>query len=212
MYREPDFQTILLALPEPTVILTIDLVVRHVNAAFLASTGTSAEELLNRHLIDEVFPDRPAAAAPGRARLRDSFQMVSRGASCDVAGVSRYDLTAPGNAKSVPRYWSPVNSPVTGRDGATRFIVHRVHDVTAARHLLTAMVATASAVVAARNPEIIEDFTLRAQDFRLDPELPDDLAEQVDLLSSLLDARALIEQAKGMLMAPVRQRPRHLAE
>src|SRR4051794_38984272 len=113
MYREPDFEAVLLALPEPTVILTTDLVVRHVNTAFLTSTGTTIEQLLDRHLIDEVFPDRPGPAAPGRARLRESFHAVTSDALADVAGISRYDLPNASGRRTVPRYWSPVNSPVT---------------------------------------------------------------------------------------------------
>jgi hypothetical protein len=179
----------------------VDLVVRHVNTAFLTSTGTSTAEVLDRRLIDEVFPDRPGAAAPGRARLRDSFHIVTSGASADVAGVSRYDLVAPGGRKPVPRYWSPVNSPVVDDDGNTRFIVHRVQDVTAARTLLTAMITATSSILSARNPDPVTDFMLVAEDLRRSPELPDDLAEQFENLLTLLDARALIEQAKGMLMA-----------
>src|ERR1700712_3509284 len=97
MNQEPDFEAVLLALPDPTVILTVDLVVRHVNEAFLISTGTTTDQLLDRHLVDEVFPDRPGAAAPGRARLRESFQTVTTGASADVAGISRYDVLASGS-------------------------------------------------------------------------------------------------------------------
>jgi hypothetical protein len=201
MYREPDFEAVLLALPEPTVILTVDLVVRHVNSAFLDSTGTTAAELLDRHLIDEVFPDRPGVAAPGRRRLRDSFHEVTNGASADVAGVSRYDLAVPGAPWPMPRYWSPVNSPVAGGDGHTKFIVHRVQDVTAARGLLAAMVSATSSIVRSRNRGAANEFTLVTQDLRRSSELPDDLAEQFENLLTLLDTRALIEQAKGMLMA-----------
>ena len=200
-YREPDFEAVLLALPEPTVILTVDLVVRHVNTAFLASTGTTRAEVLDRHLIDEVFPDRPGDAAPGRRRLRESFHDVTSGASADVAGVSRYDLVAPGGTWPIPRYWSPVNSPIAGADGHTRFIVHRVQDVTAARGLLASMVTATSSIVEARNHGAVNEMTLVAQDLRRTSELPDDLAAQFENLLTLLDARALIEQAKGMLMA-----------
>jgi hypothetical protein len=199
--QEPDFEALLLALPEPTVILTVDLVVRHVNSAFLDSTGTTTAEVLDRHLIDEVFPDRPGAAAPGRRRLRESFHDVTSGLSADVAGVSRYDLAAPGGAWLAPRYWSPVNSPIVGDDGHTRFIVHRVQDVTAARGLLAAMVTATSSIVAAHNDGQVNAFTHVAEDLRRSSALSDDLTEQFENLLTLLDTRALIEQAKGMLMA-----------
>jgi PAS domain-containing protein len=78
MYRDPDFEVLLHALPEPVVVLTPDLIVRHVNAAFLATTGVSERDMLDRHLIDEVLPDKPGAAAPGRLMLRSSFQVVRR--------------------------------------------------------------------------------------------------------------------------------------
>jgi hypothetical protein len=49
-------------------------------------------------------------------------------------GVHRYDIPVPGTPGLFEeRYWSPVNVPVAGCDGAVRWILHQVEDVTAVR-------------------------------------------------------------------------------
>lgn len=207
MYREPDFESLLGFLPEPTVILTVDLVVRHVNAAFLSVTGTSEVELLERQLIDDVFPDQPGAAAPGRSRLRDSFRLVTGGGRSDVAGVSRYDLAAAGQPDRAPRFWSPVNSPISDDNGVVRFIVHRVQDVTPARALLSTLVSGSSILMPpGRTADLDHNLPLLGANDGFTGDLDPKLAELIDTLLQLLDTRSLVEQAAGMLMAAGRMR------
>jgi hypothetical protein len=203
MYRDPEFEVLLRALPEPLVVLTPDLSVRHVNAAFLATTGVTEREMLDRHLIDEVFPDKPGAAAPGRLKLRNSFQMVRRTGVSDVAGVSRYDLPAAGSTQALTRWWSPVNSPIVDDRGVVRFIVHRVQDVTAARNTFAGLVASAAAVMGGTQlpPGQREEMISAADNCWAVADRDGQLAEQLADLRQILDARSVIEQAKGMLMA-----------
>ena len=144
MRRDPDFEFLLQAIPEPTVILIPDLVVRHTNSAFLASTSVAAIDLLDRHIIDEVFPDRPGEEEPGRKALRASFDLVAHTGRSDVAGISRYDLVPSGQTRPIVRYWSPVNSAILDDAGTVLFIVHRVQDVTAGRSLLNTLAARGS--------------------------------------------------------------------
>jgi hypothetical protein len=187
MSAEGSLAALLHALPEPVVILTPDLLVRHSNAAFLSATGVTEIELLDRHLINEVFPDKPGKAEPGRRKLRESFRRVRHTAGADVAGVSRYDMpTCEG--KMMARYWSPVNSAVLDDRGAVSFIVHRVQDVTAAQNLRTGVTSPTTPAEPAGsdgpNGELAGQFD-----------------DQLALLRRVVDARAIIEQAKGMLMA-----------
>src|SRR5690606_34623426 len=57
------------------------------------------------------------------------------------------------------RYWSPVNSPVVGPDGALRWIIHRVEDVTAYIRLRQEYQAESLTIADHTEPEIY----LRAQ-------------------------------------------------
>ena len=200
-YREPDFQVLLRALPEPTVVLTPDLVVRYSNAAFLATTGVCEKDLLGRHLIDEVFPDKPGTAVPGRVRLRESFAAVRCTGVSDAAGVSRYDLPAGGSPQPRARYWSPVNSPISDDEDSVRYIVHRVQDVTAARGFLSALVSTASSMADAADPSGGHHRPMPAAALGFSLDADGELMEQVRELQNVLGVRAVIEQAKGMLMA-----------
>lgn len=49
--------------------------------------------------------------------------------SADAMKVQRYDLRGP-NGQFVQRWWTPINTPVLGDDGAVEYIIHRVEDVT----------------------------------------------------------------------------------
>lgn len=52
-----------------------------------------------------------------------------------------------------------------------------------------------------RSADPVENFMQTAADLRRSPEPPDEVAEQSEILLALLGARALIKQAKAMLMA-----------
>jgi hypothetical protein len=200
MSADNSFTALLHALPEPVVILTPDLIVRHSNAAFLAATGVTEIELLDRHLIDEVFPDKPGKAEPGRRKLRESFCRVQHTADADVAGVSRYDMpTCDGRLEA--RYWSPVNSAVLDDRGALSYIVHRVQDVTTARNLLTVLAASTAAGEPTGPGEPDSELAEYTAQLQQSPDLTGQLNDQLALLRRVVDARAIIEQAKGMLMA-----------
>jgi hypothetical protein len=120
-----------------------------------------------------------------------------------VAGVSRYDLPAAGSTRALTRWWSPVNSPIVDDRDVVRFIVHRVQDVTAARSTFAGLVATAAAVVGGTQlPAGQRAGMISAADNYWAAAISDgQLAGQLAELRQILDARAVIEQAKGMLMA-----------
>jgi len=80
----------------------------------------------------EVFPDNPDdATATGVSDLRTSLERVKRERVADVMGVQKYDIPDPEAAGSFKvKYWSPVNTPVSGADGGLLFVIHHVEDVT----------------------------------------------------------------------------------
>jgi hypothetical protein len=93
---------------------------------------TRREDILGRHLFD-VFPDNPEDPdATGVANLNASLQRVLNTSTADTMAVQKYDIRRPeaDGGGFEERYWSPVNSPVIGRDGAIAYIIHRVEDVT----------------------------------------------------------------------------------
>lgn len=129
---EPDFQALFESAPGLYLVLTADLVIVAVSNAYLRATMTRRGEILGRHLF-EVFPDNPEdPEATGVANLRDSLERVLRHRRPDAMAVQKYDIRRPESEGGgfEERHWSPVNSPVFGRDGALTYIIHRVEDVT----------------------------------------------------------------------------------
>jgi signal transduction histidine kinase/CheY-like chemotaxis protein len=90
---------------------------------------TERHAIVGRHVFD-VFPDNPDdPATPGVSNLRTSLERVLRTRSADVMPVQKYDIRRPGGGFEA-RFWSPTNAPVLGPDGALRYVIHRVEDVT----------------------------------------------------------------------------------
>jgi signal transduction histidine kinase/CheY-like chemotaxis protein len=103
-----------------------------VSDGYLQATMTRREEILGRDLFD-VFPDNPDdQAATGTANLRASLERVLKSRAADAMAVQKYDIRRPDSEGGgfEERYWSPVNSPVLGREGEVAYIIHRVEDVT----------------------------------------------------------------------------------
>jgi signal transduction histidine kinase len=101
----------------------------------LAATMTTRAGTLGRPLFD-VFPDANPAndAASGVGNLRASLDTVLRTRAPHRMARQRYDLQRP-DGMWEERYWEPLNVPVLGPDGAVRYLIHRVEDVTAAVRL-----------------------------------------------------------------------------
>ena len=96
----------------------------------LTATRTTREDTLGRPLFEVFADDNPDNAEPsGVARLRASLETVLRTKLPHRMEVQRYDLQCPDGTWEV-RHWAPHNIPVLGADGAVRYIVHHVEDVT----------------------------------------------------------------------------------
>ncbi|HYR95560.1 MAG TPA: ATP-binding protein [Candidatus Binatus sp.] len=128
----PDFRLLFESAPGLYLVLTPDLTIVAVSDAYLRATMTEREAIIGRALF-EVFPDNPGDPdATGTRNLRASLERVLTSRAPDTMAVQKYDIRRPAaeGGGFEERYWSPVNSPVLGRDGRVVYIVHRVEDVT----------------------------------------------------------------------------------
>ena len=124
-----DYRRLFEAGPTPYLILSAELSIVAVNEAYLRATMTRREALVGRHMFD-AFPDNPSdPQASGVHNLRASLEAVLRTGRPDVMAIQKYDIRRP-DGSFEERHWSPINTPVTGADGAVEFIIHRVEDVT----------------------------------------------------------------------------------
>jgi signal transduction histidine kinase/CheY-like chemotaxis protein len=100
-----------------------------VSDAYARATLTDRDSIVGEGIFT-IFPDNPEdAGAEGVKNLRASLERVRRDRATDVMPVQKYDIRrADGDFEE--RFWSPTNVPVLGSDGALRFIIHRVEDVT----------------------------------------------------------------------------------
>lgn len=104
-----------------------------VSDAYLQATLTRRQEILGRGLFD-VFPDDPKdATATGVENLRTSLLNVIWNRVPHMMAVQKYAIRRPEEAGGgfEERYWTPINSPVFGRNGQVNYLLHRVEDVTA---------------------------------------------------------------------------------
>ncbi len=127
------FRLLFEAAPHPYLVLRADetFTIAAVNERYLDATGCERPAIVGRGLF-EVFPDNPGdKTATGAGDLRASLERVKRERAADVMGVQKYDIPKPGSEDEFEvKYWSPVNTPVCGADGALLYIIHHVEDVT----------------------------------------------------------------------------------
>jgi signal transduction histidine kinase len=128
----PDFRLLFERGPGLLLALAPDLRIVGVSDAYCAATLTRREEIVGRGLF-EVFPDNPDDAnATGVSNLRASLELVLARRAPHTMAIQKYDIRRPeaDGGGFEERYWSPVNTPVLGPDGAVLYILHRVEDVT----------------------------------------------------------------------------------
>lgn len=127
--QQPDFRALFEAAPGLYLVLTPEFRIVGVSEAYLRATMTERAAIVGRALF-EVFPDNPDdPAADGVRNLRASLERVLQHKRPDTMAVQKYDIRKPDGSFEA-RYWSPLNSPVIGRDGRISYIIHRVEDVT----------------------------------------------------------------------------------
>jgi PAS domain S-box-containing protein len=136
--------------------------------AYLQATMTTRVQLSGQHVFD-VFPDDPAEpAADGVEQLRASLNRVQHSSLSDVMAIPRAPIRSPETQGGgfEERFWSVVNSPVTGPGGELAYIIHRVEDVT--QYLRekgqAGQNAQARQALASRSQLIEADIVLRSQE------------------------------------------------
>ncbi len=129
---EPEYRTLFNAAPGLYLVLDTAFHIVAVNDAYARATMTQRESIVGKYLFD-IFPDNPDdPATEGVRNLRASLHRVLQTGRPDAMPVQKYDIRRPeheGGGFEV-RYWSPLNTPVAGPDGKTRYIIHRVEDIT----------------------------------------------------------------------------------
>ncbi|GGW57903.1 MULTISPECIES: PP2C family protein-serine/threonine phosphatase [Streptomyces] len=126
-----DYAAVFQALPGMVALITPALVYADANEEFLRVSGRRRDQVVGRHLF-EVFPDNPEnPGANGMRNLEASLRRVMATGERDAMALQRYDVESPDRpGEWEERYWSPVNAPVRGPDGAVVLLVHRVEEVT----------------------------------------------------------------------------------
>jgi len=133
-HSSPDFRLLFESAPGLYLALAPDdaFTIQAVSAAYLGATMTRREQILGRGIFD-VFPDNPDdPEATGVANLRASLQRARDRRVPDTMAVQKYDIRRPDSegGSFEERFWSPMNSPVIGANGAVEYIIHRVEEVT----------------------------------------------------------------------------------
>ena len=144
MGGDADFRALFEAMPCVCAVLAPDaprFTIVGATEAYCLVAQTTCDRLVGRSLF-EAFPDAipdpgPVPIAPGTAMperriessLRESLAEVCRTRASHRMGVQRYDMPRDDGTLQ-PRYWQPVNIPVLALDGAVRYILHQVEDVT----------------------------------------------------------------------------------
>ncbi len=118
--------------------------------------------------------------------------------------ISRYDLPTGAGGRLQRRYWSSVNSPVLDSKGKVQYLVIQALDVTCARTAVGRAVSRAVDQLAFDDGALDVDLQKIAGYFgnstASDPERQE-LSGQISELLGVFEARMIIEQAKGFLMA-----------
>ncbi len=191
--RAADFKTLFEAAPGLFLVLDPELTIVAASDAFLRAAMVERGAIVGRALFD-AFPDNPEQPeASGLAGLRASLHRVLRDRAPDVVAPRRFDIRRP-DGSFEPRYWSAFNCPVLAPDGALRWIIHRIEDVTEVALLRQAEAdrgaslleqRTVIAQLSAANQALAaNDMALRASEARLR-----------SILTTVPDALVIIDEA-----------------
>jgi len=206
-----DYAAVFAALPSPCVVLNPEFVICGINDACVAAVGRDRSTMLGANVF-AAFPDNPHDPdADGVAALRACLQTVLTTGKPASMWVQRYDIPVAGSPGLFQqRYWSPVSAPVLGPDGAVRWIVHRVDDVTAVRtELMKALEFYPSELAEehGHDTDAARRFAEYATVSLSNAHLFADLAAEVEQMRQAMKSRAVIEQAKGIIMGERRCSP-----
>ena len=127
-----DFRTVFDASPQPILLLAADpprFTMLAVNTAHALSFGTTPEVLTGLGVLEVFGPSPAPEAAEFRDAIKVSMEAVLATRSPHVMAVRPYPVQSP-QGEPTERYWSAINAPMLGPDGAVTHIISCVQDVT----------------------------------------------------------------------------------
>ncbi len=125
-----DFRLLFESSPDLYLVLNANLEIVAVSNAYLSATLTRREDILGKTMF-QIFPDNPDdPTAEGQRNLRASLQRVLQSGKPDTMPVQKYDIPRPDGVGFEERYWSPMNTPILGKDGSVAYVLHRAEDLT----------------------------------------------------------------------------------
>jgi two-component sensor histidine kinase len=128
----PDFRAVFDASPQPLLLIAADpprFTMLAVNAAHAQAFATTQEALTGWGVLEVFGPTPEPEAADFRDAIQVSLERVLATRAAHSMAVRPYSLQFAGR-EPVERYWSAVNSPMLGADGAVTHIISCVQDVT----------------------------------------------------------------------------------
>jgi PAS domain-containing protein len=132
-----DYTAVFRALPGAMALLTPQLVYADASEEFLRMKGHSREQVVGRHLSDDLADSSKSQPRPSCATFRrqhDGWRTGER----DAMALQRYDMEDPERPGVWDeRYWSLINVPIFGSDGRVALLLHRVEEVTGLRKTST---------------------------------------------------------------------------
>jgi PAS domain S-box-containing protein len=128
-----DFAALFDASPNPYVLLSPDLTIVDMNAAYLGATMRTREDLVGRNMFD-AFPGEGESVE----QLRASLERALSSGRADHLALIHYDIPRPDGNGFEERFWSATHTPLRAADGAVAYILQHTVDVTELHRLRTA--------------------------------------------------------------------------
>lgn len=131
MYSQPpiDFKALFEGVPGFLLVLSPDLTILAMSDAYADAHLIKNETNVGKYLF-EVFPNNSFdSMSEVVAQTKASFEYVLQNKTTHTMPVIRLDVQ---NAAGVfkEKYWNPVNKPILNNDGAVRYIIHSISEVT----------------------------------------------------------------------------------
>ena len=128
----PDFRAVFDASPQPLLLIAADapkFTMLAVNPAHARAFATTPDALIGWGVLEVFGPQPDPAAAEFVEAIRTSFEAVLATGAAHQMAVRPYAVPSP-DGTAEERYWSAINGPVFGPDGALTHLVSAVQDVT----------------------------------------------------------------------------------
>ncbi|MDB5100772.1 MAG: sensor signal transduction histidine kinase [Cyanobacteria bacterium RYN_339] len=200
-----DFRQLFEAMPGLFLVLAPDLRVLDASNAYLEVSRVERADLVGRELFDVFTDANPANPLPtGVANLRASFRRVVNDRVPDEMQLQRFDIVNP-DGTFEERYWRALNTPVLAANGAVRYIIHRVEDVTSDAKVQANQSATRRELESSRHQEAVVTVELEAQAVEIG-------VVYQELKKHSLHLQAEVERQVGEIKSGIQHRARLLVE